>query len=136
MHRIVLAGALLIALIVPLTANANSIPTTGQRIDTLHPPTTYPANTPFYVEQGFGCYLNESETCANAGTEFVLWVHGVQQPSQKDVDTFDLNGVTILHVSYLTNFPQGLGAGTHTFTGIWYLNGSFFDEHTASVTFT
>jgi hypothetical protein len=137
MNRFVLVGALLIALVVPFTASANSIPTTGDRIAFFAPPATYPANTPFYVEQGFVCYLNvDTADCANAGTSFVLYVDGVRQPSQKDVDQISVSGTPALLVRYLTNFPQGLPTGTHTFTGDFYLNGSFFEEDTITVSFT
>lgn len=132
-----LAVTAVLALTVVLPASANSVPTTGARINILSPPATYPADTAFYVEQGFACYLNgNAPDCANANTSFVLYVDGVQQASQKDVDTELLDSVTVLHVEYLTNFAQGFTPGTHTFTGVWYLNGSFFDAHIASVTFT
>jgi hypothetical protein len=137
MHRFVIVGALLIALVVPLAANANSIPTTGNRIPFFAPPATYPANTPFYVEQGFVCYLDANTAdCANAGTSFVLYVDGVRQPSQKDIDQISVSGTPGLFVRYLTNFPQGLPAGPHTFTGDFYLNGSFAEEDSITVTFT
>jgi hypothetical protein len=133
------AIAAVLALTVALPASANGIPTTGTQINIRFPPATYPANTPFYVEHGFGCLLDsDSASCANASTAFVLWVDGVQQPSQKDVSVVynTFIGAKLLGVSYLTNFPDGLPLGTHTFTGIWYQNGSISDEATATVSFT
>ena len=129
--------ACMLSLVVELPASANSVPTTGSRISVLTGPYQYPANTPFYVEHGFGCFLNsDAANCATASTSFVLFVDGVQQPSRKDVDQVSLDGVRLLGVGYLTNFPQGLTVGAHTFIGVWYLNGSFFQERTITVTFT
>jgi hypothetical protein len=135
--RLVFLGALLIALIVPVAAGANSVPTTGSRIAFFTPPTTYPADTPFYVEQGFVCYRDANAAdCANAGTSFVLHVDGVQQPSQTDIDQITIGGIPGIFVRYLTNFPQGLPAGSHTFTGDFYFNGNFYEEDSITVTFT
>jgi hypothetical protein len=41
-----------------------------------------------------------------------------------------------LFVRYLTNFPQGLPPGPDTFTGDFYLNGTFSEEDTITVVFT
>jgi hypothetical protein len=136
---VVSAVAAILALAAAVPASANSVPTTGPQISLFNPPATYPANTPFYVEQGAGCFLNSNAAdCANASSFFVLSVDGVQQPSQKDVDIDStlLPGVNLLRIRYLTNFPQGLPAGTHTLTGVDYVNGTVFYEVTAVVNFT
>jgi hypothetical protein len=130
-----MAAIILSAMAAP--ASANSVPTTGNRITFFPTPTTsYPADTPFYVESGFACTFPDVSTCTNNGTSFTLLVDGVQQPSQKDVDNTVFDGFTVLDARYLTNFPQGLSAGPHTFTGVYYVNGSFFDEVTMTVNFT
>lgn len=142
LRKISLMGvvACALALTVALPANANGIPTTGTRINLFNPLATYPANTPFYVTQGFGCFLNSNAAdCANASSFFVLSVDGVQQASQKDVSvdkSLVVAPVPILSVRYLTNFPQGLPAGPHTLDGVAYVNGTLFYEVTAVVTFT
>jgi hypothetical protein len=55
--RIALLAAALVAVVAVLgaaaPASANSIPTTGPQLPLFGPVTTFPANTPFYVEQGF-----------------------------------------------------------------------------------
>jgi len=133
------AIAALLALTVALPASANGIPTTGARINLFSPPTTYPANTAFHIRQGAGCYLNSNAAdCANASSFFVLSVDGVQQQSQRYVYTDDtfLPGTTVLFVQDLTNFPQGLPAGSHTFRGVDYVDGSVFYDLTITIQFT
>jgi hypothetical protein len=128
-----------LALTVALPASANGIPTTGTRINLFNPPTTYPANTAFHIRQGAGCYLNSNaRDCANADSFFVLSVDGIQQPSQRYVYTDDtfLPGTRLLFVQDLTNFPQGLPAGAHTFHGVDYVNGAVFYDLTVTIQFT
>jgi len=132
------AVAVVLALMVVLPASANSAPTTGPRIGLFVPPATYPANMPFHVEQGFTCYLGKGiSDCANAGTYFVLYVDGVQQPSQVDVDRLVTDdGTPIIRKANLTNFPQGLSPGWHTLTGVFYYDGSFNQVVSATILFT
>jgi hypothetical protein len=130
---IVAAGATAVA----GSAGANSIPTTGSRIALFAPPSSYPADTPFYVEQGFVCSLGTgASACANAASSFVLSVDGVPQPSRKDVDIVYSDGAAFLRVLYLTNFPQGLSAGEHTLAGVLTFDGSGTSTVSATVTFT
>jgi hypothetical protein len=134
---VIFAMAAIIISAVAAPASANSVPTTGDQIKFFPTPTaSHPAGTPFYVESGFACTFPDVSTCTNNGTSFTLYVDGVQQSSQKDIDKTVLFGFTVLDVRYLTNFPQGLSAGPHTFTGVWYLNGSFNNEVTMTVNFT
>jgi hypothetical protein len=132
------AVAAVLSLTVALPASANSIPTTGSRISIFNPPTTYPANTPFYVVHGIACFTNSDvNVCTNAGTQFVLYVDGVLQPSQRDINEgVSEDGTPFLAVGNLTNFPEGLPVGTHTLTGVFYVSGSFLGEHSATITFT
>ena len=127
-----------LALTVALPASANRIPTTGSKLSILNPPTMYPANTPFYVLHGVACFTNSNvDLCTNAGTYFVLYVDGVQQPSQRYVNEGKTeDGTPFLQVANLTNFPDGLPAGTYTFTGVFYVAGSFLAERSATITFT
>ena len=133
-----IAAALALMAAIPATS-ANGVPTAGERINLFNPPTTYPANTPFHIRQGAGCFLNSNAAdCANASSFFVLSVDGVQQPSQKYVYTDEtfLPGTTLLFVQYLTNFRQGLPAGPHTFHGIDYVNGDVFYDIAVTIQFT
>jgi hypothetical protein len=121
-------------LVVTAPATANNKPTTGERINLFAPPTTFPANTPFYVEHGYICDRNDIgciQTQISALSSFSLYVNGVLQPSTVDVD---LAGGSI-EKRYLTNFPAGLPAGTYTFDGVFDLNG-FVSDLPATITFS
>jgi hypothetical protein len=124
-------------LVVAAPATANSKPTTGQRISLYAPPTTFPAGTPFYVEHGFICALSDVgciKTQISGLSSFSLYVDGVLQPSTVDVDTVGGSGGSISK-RFLTNFPSGLPAGDHTFTGVWNLDG-FVSGFSVTITFT
>jgi hypothetical protein len=81
--------------------------------------TTFPANTPFYVEQGFIVPLADdgiglhNEISAQASS--TLYLDGVQQPSQVDIDVVDGS----IERRWLTNYPNGLPAGEHTFVDVF-----------------
>jgi hypothetical protein len=125
-------GALLVA---AAPATANSKPTTGSRIGLYVPPTTFPANTPFYVKHGFACDIGDARcisTQINGTSNFALYVDGVLQPSSVDVDAGG-GGISKWN---LTNFPSGLPAGDHTFVGIWSIRGVVSQTLSATITFT
>ena len=102
-----LAAALVVVaavLVVAAPASANSQPTTGTRIGLFGPITTFPANTPFYVEQGFTCVLGDGSCIGqfiSAQSGSTLYVDGVLQPSTVDVDIFGGNNI---EKRWLTNF--------------------------------
>ncbi|HEV8104935.1 MAG TPA: hypothetical protein VGP69_14490 [Gaiellaceae bacterium] len=106
-------------LVVATPASANSIPTTGSQLRLFGPVTTFPANTPFYVEQGFIVPLADdgigmhNEISAQASS--TLYLDGVQQPSQVDIDVVDGS----IERRWLTNYPNGLPAGEHTFVDVF-----------------
>jgi hypothetical protein len=133
---LVLVGCLAAALVVALPAAANNKPTTGARL-AVGPlgPTTFPADTPFHLEHGFLCSLGDGacmreQISANAG--FDLYLDGVLQPSTVDVNL--VNGV--LGRFYLTNYPSGLPAGTHTFVGVHTLGGIAVLTQTKTIIFS
>ena len=129
-----LLASLAAALVSVLPATANSKPTTGTRIALGNPPATFAAGAVFYVEHGFACALGDAECTADqisANGGFDLYVDGVLQPSKIDVEVGD-GGITKFH---LTNFASGLSAGTHTFVGLWYLNGAVVLTRTATISF-
>jgi hypothetical protein len=135
---------LLAASIVALTvfaaapaADANSVPTTGTRIALFIPPATFPADTPFYIEQGFECQAIVGEPdyagdCMTASTHFDLWLDGAQQPSTVDID----NAPGAYLKRDLTNYPNGLPAGSHTFVGVFVFDGVVTQTVTATIVFT
>jgi hypothetical protein len=104
-------------------AGANNKPTTGPRILFAAAPTTFPANSPFFIEQGFGCLLSDTPCVTSEITgqaTFVLYLDGVLQSSTTDVDVDAANG--IIRKFQLTNYPNGL-VGTHTFIGDFIVDG-------------
>jgi hypothetical protein len=132
MHRIFVLSALLIGLAAPLSAQGNGIPTTGARIPLLAPPSTFQADTPFHVTQGFTCEVSKTE-CLDGNTHFDLSVDGQQQSSVTDL-AFGEQGTLLLKFN-LTNFPDGLSAGQHVFRGEWYYLGELVLTQTVTIDF-
>jgi hypothetical protein len=130
---VVLAAASLAVAVAP--AGANNKPTTGTRIPFNNGPDTFPANTPFYIEQGHGCLFSDTACMASEVTgqsTFVLSLDGVLQPSTPDVDVDPVN--QIIRKFRLTNYPNGLPAGPHTFHGVWIVDGVVDDSQTTDMT--
>ena len=129
----VLVGCVAAVLLVALPATANNKPTTGTRIGLFAPPATFAADTPFFVEHGFACELGDGVCLGgqiSARSSFTLSVDGVLQASTVDVN----NAGGVLTKLYLTNFPSGLPAGTHTFVGVW--DGGVTQTITAVIVFS
>jgi len=130
-------GAVAALLVIAAPASANSKPTTGPRLPLFGSVTTFPANTPFNVEQGFTCVLGDGSCIGkfiSAQSSSTLYVDGVLQPSTVDVDVY---GGTNIERRWLTNFPNGLPAGDHTFVDVFTFgdgSGGFTLEKT--ITFT
>jgi len=113
---------------------ANSVPTTGTRINLFAAPATFPAGTPFYVEHGTGCEPSAGDKisdCLNPDTHFDLYLDGVLQPSSLDIEN---SPGTSLKLN-LTNYPDGLPAGRHTFVGVWVQGGEVALVLSARITF-
>lgn len=129
-HRFLLlavAGILVMAF-TPGLASADKVTFTGGRIDVLvGEPTTYPADTPFFVTHGVFAgppgQEGTGEGRHTAGELFELYVDGRWiAPSWEHKfpgGPFGDGGI----VSHLWgfNFPDGLPAGPHTLVGLWYL---------------
>lgn len=119
-----------------------SVPTTGTRLSMYRGfalgscydsdpngaagPTTFPANTPFFVRHGWVFstltpYTNQTLGAFNRPTTtFELYVDHVEQKSQPDYSSG--NGFQLrLHV---INFPNGM-TGTHLFQGWWFQDSYF-----------
>jgi len=123
---LVLFGCVVAAMLLTIPATANNRPTTGPQINLLVPPATFPADTAFHVEHGVLCGKGAISDCTNASTHFDLDLDGVPQPSTVDVDNFKVNGDHFILKRNLTNYPDGLPAGPHTFRGTFYVNGAVF----------
>jgi hypothetical protein len=131
---VVLVSLAAAILVVAAPATANNKPTTGSRIMLFAPPTTFVANTPFYIEHGFICELGDASCIGSqisAQSSFTLYVDDVLQRSTVDVDV--AGGA--IQKRYLTNFPNGLPAGAHTFIGVFDFAGAI-SVLTVTVTFT
>jgi hypothetical protein len=136
--RIALLAAALVAvaavLVAAAPASANSEPTTGSQLRLFGPVTTFAANTPFFVEQGFIVPLGDGPGMHNeisAQASSTLYVDGVLQPSTVDIDVVDGS----IERRWLTNFPNGLPAGDHTFVDVFTFPGSS-ETVTKTVTFS
>jgi len=130
-----LVACVVVALVAALPATANTKPTAGQRIALGMAPTTFPANTPFHIEHGWSCALADAVCMAtqiSARGDFELYVDGALQPSTVDVDIRDDGSIQKL---YLTNYPDGLPAGTYTFVGLNVIDGVVTLTRTATITF-
>ena len=132
---LVLMGCIAAVLVTAFPATANNKPTAGTQISLFSAPATFPADTPFYIEHGSACDkslgLNPS-SCVNASTHFDLYLDGVLQPSTVDVDQLPPFKIK----RNLTNYPAGLPAGSHTFVGVFIVDGSVLFTPSATITFT
>ena len=128
----VCAAAVTVAAFGVASATANSKPTTGQRLGIAA--TTFAANTPFYIENGFACDLGDGVCLAPqiGGGEFDLYVDGVLAASTVDVDKAD-GSVSKL---FLSNFGGGLPAGDHSFYRVWLQSGVVVQTVTQTVSFS
>ncbi len=97
----------------------------------------FPANTPFHVDPGIICTVSgfAKEGCASPDTRFVLFVDGVLQRSQIDIDLVQTDPTFYLAKRFLTNYPVGM-VGTHTFSYSAFIDGDLVASGDTTVTFT
>jgi len=121
---LVLAASVAVLLSAALPAAANNVPTTGVRLNLNVAPTTFQANSPFYIEHGFACDLGDPPCMWDqiGRGRFLLYVDSVLQESKVDVDTNPQRRV--ISKLWLTNFPTGLPAGEHVFVREWIQGGT------------
>jgi hypothetical protein len=137
MHRrfVILLACFAVLLVTASPVAANNKPTTGDKIDLLAPPATFPAGAPFFIEHGTGCdvivYGDLPAYCMYAGTYFDLYLDGVLQKSSVDVD----NARPYYVKHYLTNYPDGLAPGSHEFCGDFYFLGDQYFHTCATIEF-
>jgi hypothetical protein len=141
MHRLRrLVPTLLVAVVAAcafaLPASSNGIPEAGARIGVFPAEQSFAANTAFHVTHGLFCAVPaELSHCINTGTHFDLFVNDVQQTSIVDIDLIP-GDPEVLRKFNLTNFPNGLPAGTYTFTGQFFDDGQLVLTRTSIVHFT
>jgi hypothetical protein len=112
-------------------AGANAVPRTGDKLSLFAPPSTHPADTAFFVAQGFSC--ENDFPCLDPTTRFVLSVDGVETSPVLDLEID--HGIPASKTD-VSNFRFGLPAGQHTFHGEWYAQGVLVQVRDATVEFT
>ena len=151
---LIVVGCIVALLAVTLPATASNQPRTGEQISLLPyspPPSTFAADTPFYIEHGWGVCIGPGamDVCSggepsyvglNQGkSDFQLYLDGVLQPStlevRNDVPFGSWEGPTLSRF-HLTNHPSGLPADTYTFRGVWTLDGAVELDLPVTITFS
>jgi hypothetical protein len=95
-------------------------------------PTMYPANTPFWVGYGFAADGAGGADVDDAGTRFELDVDGEPVSMLSEVQTDSGHPVRKTNVA---EFPAGLPAGWHDFSGRWYDGGRLILSSRAAIEF-
>jgi hypothetical protein len=95
-------------------------------------PTMYPADTPFWVGYGFAAEPESATGLNEAETRFELDVDGA--PVSMLTDTQSESGVPVRKTD-IAEFPTGLPAGWHDFTGRWYDGGRLILSSRAAIQF-
>jgi len=144
MRRVVVAIIVVASLFaLAATASATHVPTTGTPIRLLNPavtPTTFPANTPFFVRHGFACLPEELALCLDSRTEFRLYIDGQRMRSALDLE-LNLSCQPVVPSDEcsarvnLTNVRFGLPAGPHAFRGEWWASGQLEIVREATIEF-
>jgi hypothetical protein len=116
MILVVFAAALLIVL--PVQAHGHT--PTGPRINLNWGPTTFPAGEPFHITHGW--YMMPSEDAPVGLWNFELEVDGVpMKPTFRWIEAYpadpSMGYPTWLVRTPVFNFPDGMEAGSYTFTG-------------------
>lgn len=95
-------------------------------------PTMYPANTPFWVGYGFAADSAGETSLDDAATRFELDVDG--QPVSMLTDLHTESGQSVRKTD-IAEFPEGLPAGWHDFSGRWYDGGRLILSSRAAIQF-
>ena len=95
-------------------------------------PTMYAADTPFWVGYGFAAEPESATGLDENGTRFELDVDGA--PISMLTDTQSESGVAVRKTD-IAEFPSGLPAGWHDFSGRWYDAGRLILSSRAAIQF-
>jgi hypothetical protein len=123
------------ALVVVTVSPANDLPDREGRIGVFPGgaiPTMYPASTAFWVGYGFAAEHEGERGLDEDGTRFELDVDGAPAPMLTDVQTEA--GVPVRKTN-VADFPDGLPAGWHDFSGRWYDDGRLILSTRAAIQF-
>lgn len=94
--------------------------------------TMYPAGTPFWVGYGFAAESTSDAKIDEASTRFELDVDGDSVSMLTDVHA---EGGLPVRKTNIAEFPAGLPAGWHDFTGRWYDGGRLILSSRATIQF-
>ena len=95
-------------------------------------PTMYPARTPFWVGYGFAADPENGSGLDEATTRFELDVDG--EPVSMLTDLHSDSGLPVRKTD-IAEFPDGLPAGWHDFSGRWYDGGRLILSSRAAIEF-
>ena len=95
-------------------------------------PTMYPAKTPFWLGYGFAADPENGSGLDEATTRFELDVDG--EPVSMLTDLHSDSGFPVRKTD-LAEFPDGLPAGWHDFSGRWYDGGRLILSSRAAIEF-
>ena len=95
-------------------------------------PTMYPADTPFWVGYGFTAEPEVGGKLDPDETRFELDVDGVPVSMLTDVQS---EADVPVRKTDIAEFPSGLPAGWHDFTGRWYDGGRLILSSRAAIQF-
>jgi hypothetical protein len=115
-----LVGVVALAALLVFTLPAAAVPRarTGERINVLlGTPTTFPANQPFHVAHGWILLPRDNENSPQTIGEYAFRLEVDGQTVEPDFVDRWVEPATTLRSQWVHNFPDGLSAGTHTFSG-------------------
>ena len=95
-------------------------------------PTMYPADTPFWVGYGFTADSDGDSGLDEATTRFELDVDGLAVSMLTDLHT---DAGLPVRKTNIAEFPEGLPAGWHDFSGRWYDGGRLILSSRAAIQF-
>ena len=95
-------------------------------------PTMYPADTPFWVGYGFAAESDSEAEIDDESTRFELDIDG--EPVSMLTDVRSESGLPMRKTN-VAEFPGGLPAGWHDFTGRWYDGGRLILSSRAAIQF-
>ena len=123
------------ALVVVTVSPSNSMSSREGRIG-IFPggatPTMYPADMPFWVGYGFAADPENGAGLDEETTRFELDVDGVPASMLADVHS---EGGRPVRKTDIAEFPSGLPAGWHDFSGRWYDGGRLILSSRATIQF-
>ena len=94
--------------------------------------TMYPSDTPFWIGYGFAADTGNSMELDENATRFELDVDGAPVSMLTDLQTE--SGLPVRKTD-IADFPSGLHAGWHDFTGRWYDGGRLILSSRTSIQF-